>query len=183
MNRRTVAATLLALAAAAVASGCGSAHNHSSTGSSDPSTTASGSEPAAAPTTGAAPRTVNVTMSEYAYSPATITVSKGETVSFRFENNGVVLHEAFIGSEAEQEEHDAMMASGSDSTDHSMDGMSGMEGMDHSGHSMGDEAMVRVEAGEAGTLVHTFDKAGTFIIGCHQPGHWVAGMRATVVVQ
>lgn len=180
MSRRTVAATLVALVAAAAASGCGSAHNHSSSAVSNASATTAANQAGAVPTTAAAPRTVDVTMSEYGYSPTAITVAKGETVSFRFANNGMMLHEAFIGSEAEQEEHDAMMANGSESTDHSMDGMSGM---DHSGHSMGDEAMIRVEAGEVGTLVHTFDKAGTFIIGCHQPGHWVAGMKATVVVQ
>ena len=31
-------------------------------------------------------------------------------------------------------------------------------------------------------IVYGFDTAGTFEIGCHQPGHWEAGMRATISV-
>jgi len=42
--------------------------------------------------------------------------------------------------------------------------------------------MVEVAPGETGELVHTCDKDGEVLIGCHQPGHYVAGMKATVSV-
>ena len=42
--------------------------------------------------------------------------------------------------------------------------------------------VVTLKAGETGTVSHTFDKAGTFLIACHQPGHYAGGMKATVVV-
>ena len=32
------------------------------------------------------------------------------------------------------------------------------------------------------TLVYTFDKAGTTIVGCHVPGHYAAGMRGTITI-
>ena len=34
----------------------------------------------------------------------------------------------------------------------------------------------------SGELTHTFDDAGTIEIGCHQPGHYDAGMTITVEV-
>ena len=33
-----------------------------------------------------------------------------------------------------------------------------------------------------GSLTHTFSEVGTYIIGCHEPGHWESGMKATVEV-
>lgn len=41
---------------------------------------------------------------------------------------------------------------------------------------------VEVRPGETGELTVTFDKPGDVVIGCHQPGHYEAGMRATVAV-
>lgn len=37
-----------------------------------------------------------------------------------------------------------------------------------------------VDPGATEDLTATFDRTGTFIIGCHQPGHFEAGMKATV---
>jgi uncharacterized cupredoxin-like copper-binding protein len=50
----------------------------------------------------------------------------------------------------------------------------------HSGMGMTDT--VEVKPGTTGELTVTFDKAGDVLIGCHQPGHYPAGMRATVTV-
>lgn len=50
---------------------------------------------------------------------------------------------------------------------------------------MGDEDEgdgITLEPGESGELTHTFDEAGTIEIGCHQPGHYDAGMRANITV-
>ena len=79
-------------------------------------------------------------------------------------------HEAYIGDEQAQEDHATeMMGDG----DHSGDGHS----MD-----MGGDDVVTVEPGDTRSMTHTFDDAGTVQIGCHQPGHWESGMKATVNV-
>jgi uncharacterized cupredoxin-like copper-binding protein len=46
----------------------------------------------------------------------------------------------------------------------------------------GDMNAITVEPGKAGQLTHTFDKTGTVEIGCHEPGHYAAGMKIAVTV-
>ncbi|HWL34645.1 MAG TPA: cupredoxin domain-containing protein [Frankiaceae bacterium] len=116
-----------------------------------------GGEPQAA-------RTVAVTMKNVAFSPATLSVAKGETVTFEFTNEDSVRHDAFVGDAAAQADHEKDMRSG--------DG--------HGGHG-GDDA-VTVEPGKTATLTHTFDEAGTVEIGCHEPGHYGGGMKIVVTV-
>lgn len=117
----------------------------------------------------AAPRTVAVTMVDSRFEPAAITVRRGEKVTFQFTNRGSVLHEAFFGDEAEQDAHASTMTSMAMGDD--------TGGMDHH-HSMA----LRVEPGATEIVTETFDDAGAVIIGCHQPGHYEAGMKATVTV-
>lgn len=123
---------------------------------------------------GAADRTVNVEMVDIAFTPTELSVAKGETVRFVFANEGKVTHEALVGTPAEQKDHEKKMA-GDDakSGDHDMGGMGGGDD---------DKAAVTVEPGEKGDLTHRFDEAGTFEIGCHEPGHYDAGMKITVTV-
>ena len=133
-------------------------------------------------------RDVAIEMRDIAYSPTTLSVKKGDTVKFTFTNKGAIVHEALIGDSAAQDAHAQEMASGS-STD-SMDsgdsmGSTGggsttesMAGMDQGSGSN----MLSVDPGKSGTLRYTFDKAGTVIIGCHEPGHYEAGMKVTVTV-
>jgi uncharacterized cupredoxin-like copper-binding protein len=111
-------------------------------------------------------RTVTVTMTDNAYTPKNISAKAGESVTFRFVNDGQMTHEAYIGSEKDQEDHAAEMM-GSDGG-HSM-GMSG-------------DGVVTVKPGEDATLTEEFTEAGTMVIGCHQPGHWESGMKATVTI-
>jgi uncharacterized cupredoxin-like copper-binding protein len=49
-------------------------------------------------------------------------------------------------------------------------------------HGMGSEDEGDGITGESGELTHTFDEAGTIEIGCHQPGHYDAGMRVNITV-
>lgn len=109
-------------------------------------------------------RTVRVEMVDIAFRPATIDVRRGETVRFVFDNNGKVTHDAFLGDAKAQ-------------ADHAKD-MRDMGGMSHGDRSKG----ISVRAGKSGELVHIFDEATTLEIGCHQPGHYEAGMRLTVNV-
>jgi uncharacterized cupredoxin-like copper-binding protein len=129
-----------------VAIGCGGDHGESHGSMSDAKAT----------------RTIDVTMKEFAYEPASVSVKTGETVKFVFRNEGQILHDAFIGDEAAQTEHEQEMRAGDS----------------HKGHDA-----VKVIPGKTGELTHTFDKAGeALIIGCHETGHYAAGMKLTVTV-
>ena len=127
------------------------------------STTASGS-------------TIKIAMKDIAFDPTTVQVRRGDTVSFEFKNTGAVVHEAFIGDQAAQDSHAMEMSAGGMSSTDSM-------GEHGGGHGAEGSEMVTVDPGKTGTLSYTFATAGTFIIGCHQPGHYEAGMKVTVTVQ
>lgn len=109
-----------------------------------------------------ATRTVEVTMKDIAYEPTSVTVRPGETVKFVFRNVGQILHDAFIGDEAAQAEHEKKMRE-----------MAGK---------MDDENGIKVLPGKTGSLTHTFKAGDALIIGCHETGHYMAGMKLTVTV-
>ena len=137
-------------------------------------TTACASEPTTAePGNG---RTVDVVMTDMAYSPATIEVTEGETVTFTFRNDGTVRHEAAFGDHAAQLAHHDEMAAAIDA-DHDMDDMDMDDTEDHGGMHV-----VTVEPGSSIEVTHTFERAGDTMIGCHEPGHWEAGMQLDVIV-
>lgn len=107
-------------------------------------------------------RTIEIDMVDIAFEPGEIEVAAGETVRFVFTNRGEIAHDAFLGDSGAQDEHAEAMAD------------------DHGGHGDDDEG-VTVEPGETAEIVHTFgaDDEG-LIIGCHQPGHYDAGMVSAV---
>lgn len=111
-------------------------------------------------------RVIEVTMTDNAFDPEKLTVEAGEEVTFRFTNDGAMVHEAYIGTADEQDAHHAEMSSG-DMDDHG-DG--------------GDGDAVTVDPGETGELTHRFDEPAEVMIGCHEPGHYESGMVATVTV-
>ena len=111
---------------------------------------------------------VAVKMVDIAYEPEELAVEKGQEVRFVFANEGKIRHEAYIGDADEQAEHEEQMKAG--------DGGGG-----HDAHGEGNPK-VTVDPGKEGDLTHRFDQAGTFEIGCHEPGHYDAGMKITVVV-
>lgn len=102
-------------------------------------------------------------MADISFEPAGISVNVGETIHFVFTNNGQLPHEAVIGDQAAQDEHEAEMG----------------EGMSMHENEPGE---VEVAPGETGTLDYTFDTAGTFLVGCHIVGHYAAGMKITITV-
>lgn len=111
-------------------------------------------------------RTIRVTMTDNKFSPASVEVTKGETVTFSFVNDGKVDHEALLGDDMAQDTHEKDMAKGG-----------GMDGMDHGGSDV-----LTVKPGKTGTLTHTFAATGTTLIGCHEPGHYSSGMKLAVTV-
>jgi uncharacterized cupredoxin-like copper-binding protein len=122
---------------------------------------------------GSSSRSFAVEMKDTAYTPDRVTVARGEEVRFSFVNHGKVRHEAYVGSPAEQAEHEKQM------------GMAAGSGGGHDGHGAmagGDAAKVTVKPGKRGEITYRFAQPGTYEVGCHEPGHYVAGMKLTVDV-
>ena len=107
-------------------------------------------------------RTIDVDMRDTAYSPDRVTIRRGETVRFVFRNRGKVAHDAVLGNDKVQADHEVEMSSGRD--------------MHHAGG-----GAVTVDPGKTAALTHTFD-GGDLLIGCHELGHYAAGMKLTVDV-
>lgn len=110
---------------------------------------------------------IEITMRDTVFDPSSVEVEKGEEVTFRFVNRGSLEHDAFIGDDEAQDEHEQAMR------DAEVD--------KHDAHGAGDEG-VTVAPGKSATLTHTFDERGEVLIGCHQPGHYAGGMVVKVTV-
>jgi uncharacterized cupredoxin-like copper-binding protein len=121
------------------------------------------SDAAAAP---AGARTVDIAMEDIKFDQTKLTVKTGETIDFQFTNTGQIPHDAFIGDADAQMEHDDEMAHMGDASTHSMG-----------------EAAITVQPGAGGELAYTFTEPGTYEVGCHQPGHYGAGMKIEVTVE
>jgi uncharacterized cupredoxin-like copper-binding protein len=140
--------------------------------------------------TAASGRVIDTDMTDNAYSPKQLQVAKGETVTLRFHNKGMVVHEAVIGDDAMQASHHQQMTASTGMTNGSMPGdtpmATAMGGTEHGNmNSAGttDDDAVTVQPGQMKDLKHAFTESGTVLIGCHEPGHWEAGMKATITVQ
>lgn len=115
-----------------------------------------------------AERTIDIRqLDEKKFDPSTVTVKKGETVTFRVTNTADEMHEFVLGDEDTQKDHDKQMA-----------------GMPMESMKMADVAnRITMEPGETKELTWKFpDKATTVIYGCHMPGHYAAGMKGTIKV-
>ncbi len=126
-----------------------------------------GGSAAGPPGTPESPRVLEIEMLDIAFDPTAIEVTAGETVTFEFVNNGAIRHEAIFGDEAEQIAHGEEMAAMDMDDDHAdMD-------MEHD---------VVLEPGASGEFTMTFGEPGSTMIGCHEPGHWDAGMVVDVTI-
>ena len=111
-----------------------------------------------------AARTVKVAMGDtMRFTPARITVKRGETVRFVATNGGKLMHEMVLGTRAELETHAEMMRK--------------HPGMEHD-----EPYMLHVPPGASGEMGWRFTKAGEYFYGCLVPGHFEAGMVGTIVV-
>ena len=142
------------VALTALVAACGETRQTSPTGTSggDASTTGT--------------RTVEIVMEDIKFDQTTLTVTAGQAINFRFTNTGKIAHDAFIGDEAAQADHEAEMAEMSDTGGHDMEA-----------------GAITLQPGDSGELSFTFDKSGVYQIGCHQPGHYAAGMKIEVTVK
>jgi uncharacterized cupredoxin-like copper-binding protein len=118
---------------------------------------------ASSPASGATGRTVTATLSDdMAIQLSESDFRVGETVRFRITNAGAVPHEFYLGDAEAQEHHAEEMAE----MDMAHDEPNG----------------VSVAPGATETLEYTFEQSGEMLAGCHEPGHYQAGMVTAMTV-
>jgi uncharacterized cupredoxin-like copper-binding protein len=102
----------------------------------------------------AAPRVIRIYAGPgYAFSPSSIPVAHGETVTFVVATMGPTAHEFMVGPA------DAVASDTS-----------------------GTPEVADIGMMQAKSLTYTFDGPGPYAFACHAAGHYEAGMRGTIVV-
>jgi uncharacterized cupredoxin-like copper-binding protein len=110
-------------------------------------------------------RTIEVGMNDaMRFTPAQLSVKRGETIRFVVGNSGKIKHELVLGTMNDLKAHVEAMKK------------------PHAKHEE-DETGVEVDPGKRGELVWQFTKAGTFSYGCLIPGHFEAGMIGSITVR
>ena len=110
-------------------------------------------------------RTVRVAMSDdMRFTPAALTVTRGETIRFVVRNDGKVMHEMVLGTAQALKEHAEMMRK--------------FSAMEHD-----EPYMLHVAPGKTGEIVWQFTQSGTVQFGCLIPGHFEAGMIGKLEVK
>ena len=111
-----------------------------------------------------AKRTIRVDMADtMRFTPAQITVKRGDTVRFVARNGGKVMHEMVLGTMAELRSHAELMKK--------------HPGMEHD-----EPHMLHVAPGKSGEMGWRFTRAGELFYGCLVPGHFEAGMVGRIIV-
>ena len=138
-----------------------------------------------------ATRTVEVDMTDMAFTPKSVEVKAGETVRFVLVNKGQLLHEFNLGDAAMHAEHQKEMLKMQQSGMMTPTGMNRPD-MDHAAMGHGSMAMhgmkhddpksVLVEPGKTAELTWMFAKADNLEFACNVPGHYQAGMVGTLKV-
>jgi uncharacterized cupredoxin-like copper-binding protein len=113
-------------------------------------------------------RTIELSMQGMHFVPDRIEVRLGEQIAFVVTNPNDIAHEVYIGTVADQEAH-RMMHQAVPSADQAQ--------VPHGGYG------IYLAPHETAVVSYHFDTAGTFMLGCHLPGHWEAGMKAIVTVK
>jgi uncharacterized cupredoxin-like copper-binding protein len=117
---------------------------------------------------GDATRIVAITMTNFAFTPAAITVQRGEVIRFVITNASGIHHEFTLGDTATATAHRAEMV--------------GMTAADVGPMSDEPNAIV-VKANETRELTWKFTQAGQLEYDCTIPGHYEVGMRGIIAVQ
>jgi uncharacterized cupredoxin-like copper-binding protein len=114
----------------------------------------------------ASERTIEIAMSDkLRFDPSTLEVKVGEIITFVVTNNGEKEHEFVLGGSAYQRSYEM-----------------GMSGSGHMDHMMGKDNTLTIGPGETGELTWRFTDAGKVLYGCHEPGHYGAGMVGAIAV-
>jgi uncharacterized cupredoxin-like copper-binding protein len=110
-------------------------------------------------------RTIQVDMSDaMRFTPAELTVKRGETVRFVARNSGKTMHEMVRGTMEELKAHAELMRKHPE--------------MEHD-----EPYMAHVAPGKTERIVWQFTKPGEYYYGCLIPGHFEAGMVGKVIVK
>lgn len=110
-------------------------------------------------------RTIRVDMADsMRFTPADITIRRGETVKFVVHNGGRLLHEMVLGTRQALQDHAELMKK--------------FPEMEHA-----DPNMAHVKPGRSGEIVWQFTRPGEFRFACLQPGHYEAGMVGSLTVR
>jgi uncharacterized cupredoxin-like copper-binding protein len=109
---------------------------------------------------GAGRTAVEVGINHSRFEPEVLRLEAGQEVTFVITNDDPIDHEFILGDQAVQDRHEL-----------------GTEA-----HHGAIPTEVSVPAGETVHTTVRFDRPGALILGCHLPGHYAYGMRATVVV-
>lgn len=143
-----------------------------------------------------ADRTVEITLGDMYYEPASLEVKAGETVRFVLKNAGGLLHEFNLGAAAMHAAHQKEMLQMQQmgmltptgmnhdmgQMDHSKMGHD-MAGMDHGAMMKHDDPnSVLVEPGKTAELTWTFSATTGLEFACNIPGHYQAGMVGSLKV-
>jgi uncharacterized cupredoxin-like copper-binding protein len=154
MRTRSPLSAVAVTASLLILAGCGSSGSGTKAATAQPADVAK------------AVRTVDIKATDdLKFDPATVSVKRGETVAFKVSNPTSVDHEFEVGDAAFQQQHDEEMK---------------RMGPDMN---MADEATgFIVKVGETKTIAFTFPTAGTLFYGCHEPGHYLAGMKGDIKV-
>ena len=131
--------------------------------------------PPIVPGSSAAPREVNIILKDWVFLPDPVDVVPGETVLLHVINGGLEIHEVVIGSGAVQDAWEAAEGTAANPPPGPTPLVSVAP----------DVAGIRVVAasGQRVDVVWTVPASATtvggLVIGCHIPGHWARGMRAS----
>lgn len=129
-------------------------------------------------------RTVEIVMKENFYEPEEIEVKSGETIRFKITNEGELVHEFNLGTNAMHVEHQKEMMMmvdhgvlEADKINHHMMkmDMGGGKTMEHD-----DPNSVLLEPGKSGEIIWKFTTSADLEFACNVPGHYDAGMMGNI---
>lgn len=126
-------------------------------------------------------RTIEIDMTEMAFSPDIIEVEAGETIRFVVKNSGRLVHEFNLGNEETWKSHEAEMA------EMLRMGMMTVRELRHdrmaeAGMMHEDPNSILLAPGETGEVIWTFSEDGEIGFGCNVPGHLEAGMVGEIEI-
>jgi uncharacterized cupredoxin-like copper-binding protein len=125
---------------------------------------------------------VTLTLSEYAFTPSTLTLRTGVPVVLTLRNTGKVAHELMlypVSNSAVKDWDEYAMAN----TYFQKMGEVEAEFAGRGHDSATSLFEVYVEAGQAVVIRFTPNRVGTFEMGCHLPAHYENGMKGTITVK
>tara|TARA_Y100001935_G_scaffold255343_1_gene267827 strand:+ start:3178 stop:3681 length:504 start_codon:yes stop_codon:yes gene_type:complete len=129
-------------------------------------------------------RTIKVIMYDNYYEPKSLNIKAGETINFEVVNAGVLVHEFNIANSMMHKKHQPEMKKMFDLgilkvTSIDKEKMKKMAKIDKAmAHSHSNSVLL--QPGEKANLIWKFDNAINIEIACNIPGHYQAGMIATV---